>query len=1142
MQTRGNATGRSVEPGPHAPQTVAAGRVPGGCLCALFSLFPLCVSEAERFPRDARPAATVLRVEPGPGGRESPPYDRPMSSEVKPERPSKPKKKRGFVRRWSKRLLYLALLAVPLYLIVGFYVLPWAVVNFGLPVASKFVDGRIELDDLDLDPLSFTATVRGLRVYDQDDVKVLGVKRVRTGVSRRSLWLDDALSLDAVVVEGPYANIVLREDGTLNLGDVFVAPEDDAEPSTEPLDLTWLPRLKLGGLQVTDGVFKFEDRLNPGARPRRVTLSTLTVGPIDTGSDAATPLDAALRSDLGEAAAADGSLTLSPLKLSGGARASGLRLDAYQPYFDRFVPLTLKSGVAGAALSWELDLTPDARRAMARVERVEVTGFRLEDPAAAGAGRPNPPSLVGFERFTLANASLNALAHRVVVGEVRLDGADLTVERAADGTLPLVTAVNESVRRVEAFAAGDPDAEPEPEETPAEALWPLLPPPLDEAVNGLRALLADVTSAEEPWTVGVTTAELAGARARWSDAVPEGGATLGLSPIDASAGPLDTAEELRVPFKATLRVAETSEATAAATPAPAGAEVPPSGAGGGPAPSSSSSSAAAAPGGGEAAARIRGQIAEAADAAGQAGLDLGRGLITAQGTAWLDDPRAELELVIRGLDLTGVNPYLPEAVPGLKLLSSSIDLHMSPRLRPNKGAIPLVVDEALIRLGGAVTAQYAAPGAAPLVIPVEGLAFEYGPLNTVRPVAGRLSFNAVVAGGEVGAVGTVLPRPLRPLESDVDVQLAVSGLDLPPLTPLIGPYVGRAIRSGRLFVAMPVSLKEGRFRATIPVAVEGFAFGDRVDAGGNASGSGGGLLGVPTDLIVAVYKGLDGNLVLPPVSIDYNLLDGSINLGKAISSAFVGMLRGVATQPLRMLGGVAAGGGAVAGQALGGIKDAAGSVTGAAGGIGRGAGQAAGAVTDVVEGVTGGLFRGVGGLVGLGGGGGDEVAAAPEGAVAVAGGEGGEAAAREGVIAGVLFQPGTSVLEPGAAEAMDRFSEILNQRGLGLALTPVIDPDVDGPALLRERAAAAARAAGPDAAPAPAATRGRVTPEMFRNLALRRARTVRLYLKHVAEEELRLPDNAVVLRPEPSESVENPSAAWVRGQPGVNFELIAPRQ
>ena len=69
--------------------------------------------------------------------------------------------------------------------------------------------------------------------------------------------------------------------------------------------------------------------------------------------------------------------------------------------------LTLKSGVAGAALSWELDLTPDARRAMARVaeslsDHVVLTSDsgQGECPAAvfndmqAGMDQPGAASVV----------------------------------------------------------------------------------------------------------------------------------------------------------------------------------------------------------------------------------------------------------------------------------------------------------------------------------------------------------------------------------------------------------------------------------------------------------------------------------------------------------------------------------------------------------------------------------------------------------------------------------------------------------------------------------------------------------------------------------------------------------------------------
>ncbi|BAM03634.1 hypothetical protein PSMK_14750 [Phycisphaera mikurensis NBRC 102666] len=1030
------------------------------------------------------------------------------------------------MRRWGKRLAILAVLAVPLYLVVGFYVLPWAVVSFGLPAASEFVDGRVELDDLDLDPIAFTATLRGLRVYDRDDAKVLEVKRFRGGVSRRSLWLDEALVLDAVEVDGPYANLVLREDGTLNLSDVFVVPEDDEPPSAEPVDLRWLPRIRLGGVEVKKGILKFDDRLTPGAKPRRLELDTLTIGPIDTGSKAATPIRADLRTGLGETAAAEGSLSLDPLKSSGTAEAAGLRLASYQPYFGLIVPLTLESGTASAGLSWTLDLTPDARVAEARVDRVTVENLGLTDPAARG---PVPASLVGFERFTLSGLAADALAHRAELASVSLDAAALTVQRDADGTLPLVTAINEAVRRVNALAASREGEAPDA--TPAAAM-PILPEPFAAAASGLQRLLADATDASVPWTARLGKAEITRARARWSDAVPPGGAVLGLFPVDASAGPVDTAADLTVPFKATLRVDDPSEQTLRATPDGGGA-------------ASAVEAVAEVPAESEAAQTIRRQIAAEQDA--PAGADLGRGLITAEGALRLDDPEAEAAVVIRGLDLTGANPYLALYVPGLFIERSSIDLRLSPRVRPTRGPLPVAVEDALIRLGGSITARYGPEGVAPLTLPVSGLAFEYGPLNTKSPLPGRLSFNGIVAGGEVGAVGTVIPRPLRPRESDVDLQVGVSGLELAPLSPLIAPFLGRAIDSGNLFMAMPVEMSEGRFQATVPIAIERFKLGGKVDATGAQTGGGGGTLGVPIDLVVAVLKGPDDKLALPPIPLDFNLLDNSLKLGKAVSGAFVGVLRGIATQPLKILGGVASGGGAAMGQAVGGIKNAAGSVTGAAGGIGRGAGEAADAAAGAVSGVAGaagdaagGMLRGVGGLFGIGGGEADDATAEGD-ALSVAGGEAGEAAADAGVIAGVVFEPGAAGITSDARGALDELSETLNARGLGLTLHPRVDPDADGAALLAQRRRRASAAGGGGDTPGvPAATPAEATPAMLRNLALRRARTVRMYLLHAADEDLRFPENAIRIEPPAAASAGDPASAYEVGSPGVRFELISP--
>ena len=628
--------------------------------------------------------------------------------------------------------------------------------------------------------------------------------------------------------------------------------------------------------------------------------------------------------------------------------------------------------------------------------------------------------------------------------------------------------------------------------------FPRLPPPLQGAADGVRGLLAGPGPGGPAWSVRLGRAELDASRVQWSDAAAPGGgggALLGLDPIDASIGRLDTASPEASYVEATLRVQAARGGSRPPTP---DKDLRPGDPGD--------------PGAPLRAASLRVRTDIAAEWPGETPADLGRGIVRAAGELHPHAGFASGVVIARGLDLTNLNPYLPAMFPGLQIVSSSLDLRLSPRVSASGSGSPwpIGLQDALLRAGGEVVTRYTPPEAesspetradpAP-PLPFESIVLEYGPLNTERPVAGRFIAGARVAGGVVGVGGTLVPRPRRPAHSELEAFAGAEGLDLRLLSPLLAPTLGRTLAGGTLTAAAPVTVSGGHLRASVPIAVEGLRLGDRVDA------PAGGKAPLPTGLLVAMLRAPDGSLALPPIPLDVDLTRDPLDARASVAGAASNLLFSVAANPLRAADGLTR-------RGVDGVFRAAAGVTGLAGGVGLGAG---GLALDTL--------RGLGGLLGLGGGG-DADAPPPGSLLLPVENPRWDNPAGELTLQAVAFEPGTADLRPGAPAVLDRLSGFARGRGLGLRLTPLVDPLLDGPALVALRTTPP-----PD---------GVATARMLRNLALRRARLARLWLTRGGVGGPPWPPGAVRLDPPPAVSADNPSAAWRFGPPGVRFELFDP--
>ncbi len=446
-------------------------------------------------------------------------------------------------RRWPRRLAVTAVVTLGLYALVGFVVLPWALQRWAVPMASDFLNGELTVANIDLNPFALTATVEGLSIVDEAGTEVVAVARFFGNLQLSSL-VREGFVLRRVDVDEPYVYAELREDGTLNLA-ALIKPSD--EPTTEPITF---PRLRGEGLSVRDGKVEFVDRLIEGSKPRDVSPISFHLDTFDTAAEFGNVHRFEATTEAAERITWEGKVFLDPLTATGDVEVVALDLSVYQPYVNQFVPMEIAGGELSATVSYEF-----APAAQPRVAKVTVTEGAVDGLSTSLEGEP----LLAGEVFGLQGVVADAVARSVTVAEAFAQGPQVQIMRDADGTLPVVRAVEALL--AESTAPGSDDGTAGaglPSAALNESSFATLPEPFGEVALETARLVEDATQA---WSIKVESVRVEGGAVAWEDEAVTPAVRAGVSDAEVTLGPVDSTRGFVTTFGVAVTVGESGTFT-----------------------------------------------------------------------------------------------------------------------------------------------------------------------------------------------------------------------------------------------------------------------------------------------------------------------------------------------------------------------------------------------------------------------------------------------------------------------------------------------------------------------------------------------------------------------------------------------------
>jgi uncharacterized protein involved in outer membrane biogenesis len=256
-----------------------------------------------------------------------------------------------------------------------------------------------------------------LAVIERSGARLVRVPSLAIGVDRFDVFGNSA-DFASIVAEG--VDLDLRRDarGGLNLETLF--PADKARKKDE------LPfRFRAGSIKVERGTVRLTDASVTPAFASTLSDVSLTIDKLASTGNQKAGLVFSFASDTGARMAHRGTLSLSPLAADGKLEMKGLQLGKLFPYYASALNLVVDDGT----LDGSTDLRYDGGSGALTLTTLDATAsnlkMRLPD---------EKDPLWRVPTLAVHGGSVDVLKHAIGFESIELHGAVATIRRAADGT------------------------------------------------------------------------------------------------------------------------------------------------------------------------------------------------------------------------------------------------------------------------------------------------------------------------------------------------------------------------------------------------------------------------------------------------------------------------------------------------------------------------------------------------------------------------------------------------------------------------------------------------------------------------------------------------------------------------------------
>lgn len=402
-------------------------------------------------------------------------------------------------------LIVLALLFVA-YTAIGFWLVPRLVRSNLVGFASQQYHRAATVGDIRFNPFTLKLELRDFSLPDADGAPLLAFRRLLLDFDVSSVWRVGA-SFAAVELDDPFARVMLRPDGSLNLADLAKL----AHPPP-PSDSSETPRVFIDRLSVATGRIAFEDRARATPFATELRPINFELRDFSTGGESGNAYSLRGASVDGETFAWSGTFQLTPLTSRGKFEVSSLQARTVWSYLRDALAFEFTQGVINLYGEYFYDAGEQGGLRLA-VHQVSLKDFGLRPPA-------RDHDYVEVASLAVEETQVNLRTRRVDIARVKVDGGALRLARDAEGRINLME------------LAGAPEPAAPPEAAPAPA--PTTP-----------------ASTAPAWVVTAPDIAVANLRVDFNDELVKPAASFALTPVNLNLAGFSTAPDAQLKFDLT---------------------------------------------------------------------------------------------------------------------------------------------------------------------------------------------------------------------------------------------------------------------------------------------------------------------------------------------------------------------------------------------------------------------------------------------------------------------------------------------------------------------------------------------------------------------------------------------------------------
>jgi outer membrane protein OmpA-like peptidoglycan-associated protein len=314
------------------------------------------------------------------------------------------------LRGWARALGVFCLVAVALYALLGFVILP-ELLKRQIETIPLPLNRPISIDKVQINPFEMTLTLHNLQIRAPDQTEFFSFKQLRVDLAVFESLQNRALTTESVTLSQPVLQLHQNRQNQLNIADL-IALSTQSDTSDKGSSLAYF----FQQIKIVEGKVSWRD--DSKSIPSEESIYPLNMAIDNISSQADRPSEAQLNIEFASGGTLfwQGNFNLKPIESQGQLNLKNLDMHRiWQIFLQGHVPLTITKGRFSSELTYQMRFEDEDFWALAQGIQIELNQINVIDP--------DRQQLLEIQKLQARNGQFNLNDKMIRFDAVQLDQA-----------------------------------------------------------------------------------------------------------------------------------------------------------------------------------------------------------------------------------------------------------------------------------------------------------------------------------------------------------------------------------------------------------------------------------------------------------------------------------------------------------------------------------------------------------------------------------------------------------------------------------------------------------------------------------------------------------------------------------------------